>query len=291
MWVTLDLLVQGRHEGWGENQDRDPELVSNVQEWLDSMTARANTAPEQDEEGKGIPELPIARLDDVTWDSLVAQQVVDCSFSHPAVRSRLEQLMGSNVVRITDRRYMQTLQQRIREDHMQCLEKRIKEREEEEFEREKQLILDGKLPLECAGKELANHPVFKISKITSQIIEKRRSKFKVKKLSIPYYPLEEGEAEGEIGWKEAAAVAGEGSMTHVDEVPEEQEVPSEPTSESRIQEDVAKGYLFPQEVFERLKYESPLIKELRQLETVDELYKLADKIVGPLKSIKLGTCK
>lgn len=51
------------------------------------------------------------------------------SFSHPRVRSRLERLMGSSVVRITDRGYMQRLQLRLREDHEENVRKRIHDRE------------------------------------------------------------------------------------------------------------------------------------------------------------------
>ncbi|PSN41530.1 hypothetical protein C0J52_17855 [Blattella germanica] len=51
------------------------------------------------------------------------------NFSHPHVRSRLEKLMGSNIVRLTDREYMQKLQERIYEDHLEMQRRRIKERE------------------------------------------------------------------------------------------------------------------------------------------------------------------
>lgn len=37
--------------------------------------------------------------------------------------------MGTNVVRLTDRKYMQDLQRRIQEDYNVTLEKRISERE------------------------------------------------------------------------------------------------------------------------------------------------------------------
>ncbi|KAJ8964627.1 hypothetical protein NQ314_004733 [Rhamnusium bicolor] len=50
-------------------------------------------------------------------------------FSHPAIRSRLEKLMGSNLVSLTDRVYMQRLQERILEDYAEAMDKRIKVRE------------------------------------------------------------------------------------------------------------------------------------------------------------------
>lgn len=45
------------------------------------------------------------------------------------MRSKLEKLMGSNVVRLTDRAYMQKLQERILEDYAASMAKRIKARE------------------------------------------------------------------------------------------------------------------------------------------------------------------
>lgn len=51
------------------------------------------------------------------------------SFIHPHVTSRLEKLMGSNLVSLTDRDYMQKLQERILEDYAESMDKRIKVRE------------------------------------------------------------------------------------------------------------------------------------------------------------------
>lgn len=51
------------------------------------------------------------------------------SVNLPRVTAQLEKLMGTNVVRLTDRKYMQELQRRIQEDYNVTLEKRITERE------------------------------------------------------------------------------------------------------------------------------------------------------------------
>ncbi|XP_062534982.1 calponin homology domain-containing protein DDB_G0272472 isoform X1 [Armigeres subalbatus] len=61
----------------------------------------------------------------------------------PRVTAQLEKLMGTNVVRLTDRKYMQELQRRIQQDYNVTLEKRISEREYDELERQKYLILNG----------------------------------------------------------------------------------------------------------------------------------------------------
>jgi hypothetical protein len=46
----------------------------------------------------------------------------------------------------------------------------------EEVEREKSLILAGKMPAKEASKELMEHPVFKISQLTRSIIEEKERK-------------------------------------------------------------------------------------------------------------------
>lgn len=46
----------------------------------------------------------------------------------------------------------------------------------EEVEREKKLILEGKIPIEAAPKELKNHPVCKINQITKKILEEKKVK-------------------------------------------------------------------------------------------------------------------
>ena len=48
--------------------------------------------------------------------------------------------------------------------------------QEQEVEREKQLILEGKLPVDRASKELLKHPVFKVSQMTRRIIQGKRRK-------------------------------------------------------------------------------------------------------------------
>lgn len=54
---------------------------------------------------------------------------VICSFNFPRVSAQLERLMGTNVVRLTDRKYMMDLRRRIHEDFNEMLAKRIENRE------------------------------------------------------------------------------------------------------------------------------------------------------------------
>ncbi|XP_052867848.1 trichohyalin [Anopheles cruzii] len=79
---------------------------------------------------------------------------IEYSVNLPRVTAQLEKLMGTNVVRLTDRKYMQELQRRIQEDYNVTLEKRITERENREWQRQKQLILDGRYCLENCPKSL-----------------------------------------------------------------------------------------------------------------------------------------
>jgi hypothetical protein len=46
----------------------------------------------------------------------------------------------------------------------------------EEVEREKTLVLAGKIPVKEASKELMEHPVFKMSQLTKTIIEEKERK-------------------------------------------------------------------------------------------------------------------
>ncbi|EAT46596.1 AAEL002192-PA [Aedes aegypti] len=94
----------------------------------------------------------------------------------PRVTAQLEKLMGTNVVRLTDRKYMQELQRRIQQDYNVTLEKRISEREAKELERERNLILSG------AGDSIPedmSSSVFTVNKKTNQHICNKREKEKL----------------------------------------------------------------------------------------------------------------
>ncbi|XP_054285309.1 uncharacterized protein LOC129001878 isoform X1 [Macrosteles quadrilineatus] len=202
------------------------------------------------------------------------------SFSQPRVRSRLERLMGTSVVRITDRNYMQKLQTRIREDHEESVRKRIHDREVGEVEREKHLILEGKMAVEEAPEELANHPVFKITQMTNKILEERRLQAEAKSMNKLMKKLKNYEL--------SLPEKKEEEETEVEkciELDEEEIARAKKLQE--IEENISAGALFTQEDYDRIKYENPLVKQLRDVEqSVDELYKLADQIVGPIEAKK-----
>lgn len=202
-------------------------------------------------------------------------------FSNPAVRYRLESLMGSYVVRATDKSYMLTLARRMREDFQDIVKKRIKDRAQAEMDREKRLILEGEMPLEKAPKELSNHPVFRITLLATRMIEEMRLKEEQmkrrKKLKRFDYSLLDGMEEERVEDTEMTSC-----------------IDDEETDEDRmrklaeIEDYLAEGAAFTDEDYLRIKYEDPLVEELKELETVDELYELGDEIVGPLTGKRCG---
>ncbi|XP_043661053.1 probable DNA double-strand break repair Rad50 ATPase isoform X1 [Drosophila teissieri] len=104
------------------------------------------------------------------------QDLVKCNFNLPRISARLERLMGTNVVKLTDRSYMKELRQRIDEDYRKQLLSRIRARELKEVERERMLIIEGKS--DVIPDELADDPIFMVNKDANMEIQKERSKLK-----------------------------------------------------------------------------------------------------------------
>ncbi|KAJ4449384.1 hypothetical protein ANN_00783 [Periplaneta americana] len=130
-------------------------------------------------------------------------------------------------------------------------QRRIRDREAEKVEREKKLVLEGKIPVEEASKELMNHPVFRISRLTKTIIEEKKVKAKHPPLSaLPsyYYDVEVDK----VNAGEPAAVlgisAGRDSETSVAVTGDECFMDDD---------DVTQGFMFTPEHYDKLKYESP----------------------------------
>ncbi|TDG49441.1 hypothetical protein AWZ03_004124 [Drosophila navojoa] len=98
------------------------------------------------------------------------------SFNLPRISARLERLMGTNVVKLTDRAYMKQLRERIDEDYRKQLLARIRARELREVERERMLIIEGKSDI--IPEELANDPIFMVNKDANMEIQRERAKLK-----------------------------------------------------------------------------------------------------------------
>ncbi|XP_054282935.1 uncharacterized protein LOC129000082 [Macrosteles quadrilineatus] len=202
-------------------------------------------------------------------------------FSNPAVKYRLELLMGSYVVRATDKTYMLTLGHRMREDFEDTVRKRIKDRAQAEVDREKVLILEGRMPPEKAPKELSNHPVFRITLLAKRMIEEKKLKEEMakrpKKLKIFDYSLLDGMEE---------EVVEDTEMTSC--IDEEESDEERMRKLADMEEYLAEEEVFTDEDYLRIKYEDPLVEELMQVEAVDDMYEVAEEIVGQLTGKRCG---
>ncbi|CAO1395445.1 unnamed protein product [Diamesa tonsa] len=108
-------------------------------------------------------------------DAMYFGPQVECNFNLPRVAGFLERLMGSSVVRLTDRKYMLDLQKRIQEDYYDTLMKRISQRQASELEREKRM---GHVGTEKYPKMINEHPVFVVNQKTNNLLMKKREKLK-----------------------------------------------------------------------------------------------------------------
>ncbi|XP_048509027.1 uncharacterized protein LOC105689928 isoform X3 [Athalia rosae] len=211
-------------------------------------------------------------------------------FSYPPVRTRLEMLMGSNVVRLTDRRYMQKLITRIRQDYEASQQERVGKRVTKELMRTKKMILERLIPVQEAPDELRKYPLFQLYLYCDAIIEEKQRKRMPKKVRVTdslyqlLYPenkgneAEEDNANDEIYMK-TVVVNGAQKL-----IPMTANEIAAIMSEQESAKDIENGYLLSQEDYDRLYFETDAIKELREMQSVEEMYTKAHEIVGILYS-------
>ncbi|XP_073941158.1 uncharacterized protein isoform X1 [Choristoneura fumiferana] len=196
------------------------------------------------------------------------------SFAHPHVRARLEKHMGSNLVSLTDKSYMNDLEDRIREVNEENLNKRISSRVLDEMERLKRLILVGKTPLKECPPELYHHPVFvfwrMVNKEVARASKKRADAF-YRKLKASQKNDQSMDEEGELEDEEEE---------HEALTPEQMIAKCRQELDEQAAVDVERGVRFTDDQFALIKYETNDVKTLKTLTTVEELYSLADKIIG-----------
>lgn len=138
------------------------------------------------------------------------------------------------------------------------------------------------MSMDEAPAELANHPVFKITMLAKRIIEdlraKAESKKKRKKVKTFNYDLLAGmeeEEEEDTDLKECV----EGLETDMEKKRRLVE----------FEEFMTRGEgTFTDEDYLRIKYMDPLVEELQEMETVDEVYEVADEIVGEITNKSCG---
>ncbi|GBP36816.1 hypothetical protein EVAR_28157_1 [Eumeta japonica] len=194
------------------------------------------------------------------------------NFTHPPVRARLDKHMGKSLVSLTDKVYMNELEERIRQVLEESLNRRVAARVLDEMERLKKLILVGKTPLEDCPPELYKHPVFVFWRLVNKEVEKeskKRADAYLRKLKVKR-KMDQPPAE---------------SMEDVTEE-EKKAVVVDVLKKCRMElikrqgEDIHNGFRCTNSEFESQRYESNDVKNLKKLKTVDELYGLADKIIG-----------
>ncbi|RVE53313.1 hypothetical protein evm_002146 [Chilo suppressalis] len=195
-------------------------------------------------------------------------------FAHPHVRARLEKHMGSNLVKLTDKSYMTELEERIRAVNEENLNKRISSRVLDEMERLKRLILVGKTPLKECPPELFHHPVFVFWRMVNREVARASKKradayYRKLKASQRFDQSLDEESESEVVEEESEQLTSEQLLARCQQELEEQK-----------QLDIERGVRFTDEQFSQLKYETNDVKTLKNLTTVEELYSLADKIIG-----------
>ena len=74
---------------------------------------------------------------------------------------RLERLMGTDKIRITDAKYMSTLLERLEQEENEAWLKRTRERKQAERTRFRQLAVEGLMEPTADMEDLYNHPVFR----------------------------------------------------------------------------------------------------------------------------------
>ncbi|KAI5704697.1 hypothetical protein M8J75_007969 [Diaphorina citri] len=250
-------------------------MEDEVNEWMTHMREKISvTALDQLNHPLAYEQLP--RVDDIV-------RPPQCSFNLPPLQTRLEKLMGSNVVRLTDRNYMLSLRKKIQEEYEETVRKRIQSREQAEIDRQKKLILDGKMPFSDAPSELTNHPVFKITQITHQMLDEKKYKAKRCKKSAPNNHDHKASPGGQQNPQHLCLDASGGRASSQSGDPSQSSARTDGDNTVQAGDTGEQEYVFTQEQFDRLRYETQSVKYLRGLETVQEIYETANLIVGELQ--------
>ncbi|KAH0567170.1 uncharacterized protein LOC123262161 [Cotesia glomerata] len=278
-WATVELLVSDIKDSGTVSPFND-----DIEEWLDTM---AHKVKQQRERARRKQENKSNFSDDTS--SLDYGSLIECSFSSPQVRSRLELLMGSNVVRLTDRKYMLRLMAKLRQDFESKQLYRIEERKNNELMRTKMMILNRLISVNEAPAEIRQYPLFQLYLYCDAIVEQKRMKHSYKKRKIAsslyhiLYP--DAKTEKKISDDEKEVYM---KRVYVDGVPELVPMTEEEVVAAKLEletiKDIEEGYALTQKEYDRLHYETDAIKELRKTQKVEEMYAKAHDILGILYS-------
>ncbi|XP_071052023.1 uncharacterized protein [Onthophagus taurus] len=206
------------------------------------------------------------------------KESIKYAFSDAHVRSHLEKLMGSNLVSLTDRAYMQKLAERIIKDFVNDQEARSNARVAAEEERVKNLVLSGKIPFAEAPPEMAYHPVMLIEEFCNKLIAERRAKIKIPKVHIPKFLYWDDTPDPPSGlgiekghWFRSSqpplCVSAGRFLATTDE------------------EEIENHYMLPEEDYDALIYVDERMDELDDCETVEEMYDYVEELIGELSTL------
>lgn len=218
------------------------------------------------------------------------KEPIKYAITHPVVKSRLEMLMGSNIVRLTDRKYMLKLMSKIQQDYEAQQQIRIKERMKEELSRTKMMILNKLMPIQDAPEDIRKHSLFQLYVQCESIIQ-NTSKKETRKLTRlrkslyrMLYPNAKNSEKDELDKEENVHFKKNLNGAETEMVPLTDEEIFAHLREEEEKNDMERGYILNQEDYDRLHYETEDVKSLRNAKSVEEMYAKAHAIVGILNS-------
>lgn len=159
------------------------------------------------------------------------------------------------------------------------MEKRIKAREEKALQEIENLVLMGKIPLEEAPPEMDRHHIVLIEKYCRKVIAERRAKIKIPKVIIPHEHYYDDTPD-----RESHGVTIEDKHPFRNDKPKLC-LPHKQFLEPTEDEEIAKGYMMTKEELERVKCADPLVKKWVSCKTIEEMYCMADEIIGALPKV------
>jgi len=230
---------------------------------------------EEEQEDNGTPDfLKVSLPPKPEWWEVPS---IPLKISDLRVRNRLNALLNTDLVQLLDRKYMTSLDEAIHTNYKRQLYERIRERQKWEFEREKKLVVEGRIPLEDGPPELAQHPMFIVKEEVQRIIDEKRAKKEArrKKQKIPpfnYKLLSHMVSRGHVRSISEVSVLS-GATADLDMLQNQRQV-----AEAKLMEDLEAGVILPDELYSVLKYTPDIIKEMMSADTVEEMYRLANTI-------------
>ncbi|XP_078686208.1 uncharacterized protein LOC144918945 [Branchiostoma floridae x Branchiostoma belcheri] len=200
-------------------------------------------------------------------------------------KQRLRRLMGTDVVRINDQKYMEKLRDRIVAEYESEIEKRESQLVLNERKRERRLVLQGLMPPECECQELLVPSLRKKCKCNCN---KQKKKLKKRKTSTHTSSSQDGSITLEnsslssVRSSKPSSRAGrrqsleESFMSLMDDEEEKQKekAPAAPQPGPAYS-----GTSFWRRNRRSRHYQPAVIDQMEKEQTIDGLYRLADKII------------